>query len=154
MLWFFRLLALWRGASTPTPFLQPILQELIKMSETFNAELSRLRDDVAAQGTVIASATAAFRGLAAQLVAAEANAKSAGATDAQMFSVAAVRQTLEANTASLAAAIPANTPSATEQAATPPVVAVVMPVETPATTPIAPAPSPGDTVAVVPVTTP
>ncbi len=154
MLWFIRLLALRLGASMPAPSLQSILKELIKMSETFNAELSRLRDDVAAQGTVIASATAAFRGLAAQLVAAEASAKSAGATDAQIFGVSAVRQTLEANTAALAAAIPANTPSATEQAATPPVVAVVMPVETPAATPIAPVPSAGDTVAVVPVTQP
>lgn len=124
------------------------------MSDTFNAELSHLRDDVAAQGTVIASATAAFRGLAAQLAAAEASAKSAGATDAQIFGVSAVRQTLEANTASLAAAIPANTPAATEPATTPPIAAVTMPVETPATTPVVPEPTPSDTATVVPVTLP
>lgn len=93
------------------------------MSETFDAELSKLRDDVAAQNTVIASATAAFRGLAAQLAAAEANAKSAGATDAQIFSVSAIRQTLETNTAALAAAVPANTPAATEPATSSPAAA-------------------------------
>ena len=103
----------WRGG-TPVPSLQLILQELKNMSETFDAELTKLRDDVAAQNTVIASATAAFRGLAAQLAAAEANAKSAGATDAQILSVSAVRQTLETNTAALAAAVPANTSAATE----------------------------------------
>lgn len=122
------------------------------MSETFNAELSRLRDDVAAQGTVIASATAAFRGLAAQIAAAEASAKSAGATDAQIFGVSAVRQTLEANTASLAAAIPANTPAFTEPTTEASVTGVTMPVETPPTTPVAPAPLPSDTATVVPVT--
>lgn len=108
------------------------------MSETFNAELSHLRDDVAAQSTVIASATAAFRGLAAQLAAAEASAKSAGATDAQIFSVSAVRQTLEANTASLAAAVPANTPAATGSTTDTPVTDVVMPIETPPATPVVP----------------
>ena len=122
------------------------------MSETFNAELGRLRDDVAAQSTVIASATAAFRGLAAQLAAAEASAKSAGATDAQIFGVSAVRQTLEANTASLAAAIPANTPAATEPTPPAPVTGVVMPVETPPSTPVVPEPLPSDTATVVPVT--
>lgn len=84
------------------------------MSDTLNQELLQLRDDVAAQGTVIASATAAFRGLVAQLAAAEANAKTAGATDEQLASLSAMRQTLEANTAALAAAIPANTASANE----------------------------------------
>ncbi len=105
-----RLIKLWHGATTP--FLQQILQELTRMSETFDRELTQLRDDVAAQSTVIASATAAFHGLAAQLVAAEASAKSAGATDAQIAGVSAVRQTLETNTAALAAAIPANTSAA------------------------------------------
>ena len=104
-----RLLAIWRGATAPPPALQHILEELKTMSDTISSELSRLRDDVAAQGTIIASATAAFRGLAAQLAAAEASARDAGATDAQVAGVAAVRQTLETNTASLAAAIPANT---------------------------------------------
>ena len=86
-----------------------ILQELKRMSDTFDDEMTKLRGDVAAQSTVIASATEAFRGLAAQLVAAEAAAKNAGATDAQVAGVTTLRQQLEANTASLAAAIPANT---------------------------------------------
>ena len=79
------------------------------MSDTFDTEMAQLRADVAAQSSVIASATAAFRGLAAQLVTAEAAAKNAGATDAQLSSVALLRQGLEANTAALASAIPANT---------------------------------------------
>lgn len=108
-----RLLMPWLGL-TPVPSLQQIFQELKRMSETFDRELTQLRDDVAAQSTVIASATAAFSGLAAQLAAAEASAKSAGATDAQIAGVSTVRQTLETNTAALAAAIPANTPAATD----------------------------------------
>lgn len=107
-----RLMALWRGALAPVPSLQQIFQELKRMSETFDRELTQLRDDVAAQGTVIASATAAFNGLVAQLTAAETSARNAGATDAQVAGVSSVRQTLEANTAALAAAIPANTPAA------------------------------------------
>lgn len=79
------------------------------MSDTFETEMTKLRGDVAAQGTIIASATEAFRGLAAQLVAAEAAAKNAGATDAQVAAVTNLRVQLEANTASLASAIPANT---------------------------------------------
>ena len=104
-----RLLALWHAAVPPAPLLQHIQKEFKTMSDMITSELSRLRDDVAAQSTVIASATAAFRGLAAQLVAAEASARNAGATDAQVAGLSAVRQTLETNTASLAAAIPANT---------------------------------------------
>ena len=117
-----RLLTLWRAVA-PAPSLQQIFQELKRMSETFDRELTQLRDDVAAQSTVIASATAAFRGLAAQLAAAEASAKSAGATDAQISGVSAVRQTLETNTAALAAAIPANTPAATDPTAPAPTTA-------------------------------
>ncbi len=82
------------------------------MSDTFDTELAQLRSDVAAQSTVIASATTAFHGLAAQLAAAETAARNAGATEAQVAGVAAVRQSLEANTAALAAAVPANTPAA------------------------------------------
>ena len=90
------------------------------MSDSFDRELTQLRDDIAAQSTVIASATAAFRGLAAQLATAEASAKSAGATDAQILGVSSIRQTLESNTAALAAAVPANTPAATDPATTDP----------------------------------
>lgn len=98
------------------------------MSDTFATELAQLQADVAAQSTVIASATTAFQGLAAQLASAEAAARSAGATDVQIASIAAVRQGLEANTAALATAIPANTPAAGQAA-------------TPTPTPAAPAPS-------------
>lgn len=114
-----RLLLLARGylpVSSPSPattFLQLILKEMKRMSDTFDTELAQLRSDVTAQSTVIASATAAFQGLAAQLAAAETAAKDAGASDAQIASVATVRQSLESNTAALAAAIPANTPAAT-----------------------------------------
>jgi hypothetical protein len=121
-----RLLLLARGyfpASSPSPgtaFLQLILKEMKRMSDTFDTELAQLRSDVTAQSTVIASATAAFQGLAAQLAAAETAAKNAGASDTQISSVAAVRQSLESNTAALAAAIPANTPAASPDAAAAP----------------------------------
>ncbi len=81
------------------------------MSDSFESEMAQLRADVAAQSSVIASATAAFRGIAAQLVTAEAAAKNAGATDAQIAGVATLRQGLEANTSALASAVPANTAS-------------------------------------------
>jgi septal ring factor EnvC (AmiA/AmiB activator) len=93
-----------------------ILKEIRQMSDTFNNELAQLQADVAAQSTVIASATTAFQGLAAQIAAAETAARNAGATDVQVAGVASVRQALEANTAALAAAVPANTSAA---AATP-----------------------------------
>ena len=121
-----RLLVLCREyLPTPSPapsaaILHLILKEMKRMSDTLDTELAQLRVDVAAQSTVIASATSAFQGLAAQLAAAEAAARNAGATDAQVASVAAVRMGLENNTASLAAAIPANTPAA-DMAAVPPV---------------------------------
>ena len=110
-----RFFALWRreaAHSVETALLHEILKEIRHMSDNFGNELTRLQADVSAQGTVIASATTAFQGLAAQLAAAEEAARNAGATDAQIASVAAVRQGLESNTAALAAAIPANTPAA------------------------------------------
>ena len=107
-----RLLAIWREPEPAAPSVQQIIQELRKMSDTFDNELGQLRADIAAQSTVIASATAAFTGLAAQFAAAEASARAAGATDAQIAAVSSVRQGLETNTAALAAAIPANTPAA------------------------------------------
>lgn len=97
-----------------------ILERLQAMSDAFDTELSALRSDVAAQSSVIASATTAFQGLAAQIAAAEAAAKNAGATPDQIAAVTAVRTGLEANTAALAAAIPANTPA---QSPTPPAAA-------------------------------
>ncbi len=93
-----------------TSVLLTLSEEIRRVSDTFDTEMAQLRADVAAQSSVIASATAAFRGLAAQLVAAEAAAKNAGATDAQIAGVSQMRQGLESNTAALASAIPANTP--------------------------------------------
>ena len=81
------------------------------MSDSFESEMTQLRADVAAQSSVSATATAAFRGITAQLVTAEAAAKNAGATDAQIAGVATLRQGLEANTSALASAVPANTAS-------------------------------------------
>ena len=81
------------------------------MSDTFANEMSKLQADVTAQSTVIASATAAFQGLAAQLSAVEAELSAAGVTPEQVASLTAVRTALEANSAALAAAIPANTPA-------------------------------------------
>ncbi len=131
-----RLLILCRGylPASPPPapdaaVLPLILKEMKRMSDTFDNELTQLRADVAAQSTVIASATAAFQGLAAQLSAAETAAKNAGATDAQILSVATVRQGLESNTAALAAAIPANTPADTGAAPAAPPAAPAAPAD-------------------------
>lgn len=102
--------------------MREILKEIRHMSDIFANELSQLQADVAAQSTVIASATLAFQGLAAQLAAAETAAKNAGATESQIAGVAAVRQGLEANTNALAAAIPANTPASVPAGASTPAV--------------------------------
>lgn len=88
------------------------IQEIRIMSDAFQNEIAQLQADVAAQGSVIASATIAFQGLASQIAVAEQKARDAGATDAQIAAVAAVRQGLEANTEALSAAIPQNTPAA------------------------------------------
>lgn len=96
-----------------TEVLAGIFKEIRRMSDSFDAEMSQLRADVAAQSSVIASATAAFRGLAAQLEAAVASAVTAGATPDQVAALVSLRTSLESNTASLANAIPANTPPST-----------------------------------------
>lgn len=132
-----------KSAAAPTA-LNLILMEIKQMSDLLDSELSKLRADVAAQNTVIASATAAFQGLAAQLVAAEAAAKNAGATDVQVSGVTTLRQQLEANTAALAAAIPANTDAAAPAPASDPTIPA---------TPSAPASDPASAAA-APVTAP
>lgn len=137
-----RLLVLLRNRFTapalPEAALLPaILKELYQMSASFDNELMQLRSDIAAQGTVIASATAAIQGLATQLATAETAAKSAGATDEQIASLTALRQGLEANTATLAAAVPANTPAASSSSDTP-TPAPADPAATPATAPATP----------------
>ena len=92
--------------------LREILERVTTMSDTFTSELALLRDDVAAQKTVILSATTAFTGLAAALLAAENKAVAAGATPEQLAGITSVRTGLESNTADLAAAIPQNVPAA------------------------------------------
>ena len=104
-----------------------ILKEIRHMSDTFANQLAQLQADVAAQGTVIASATTAFQGLAAQIAAAVTAAKNAGASDTQVAGIAAVRQGLEANTAALAAAVPANTPAAATSAVPSPATGLTAP---------------------------
>ena len=122
-----RLLAPLRGHPGPSsldPFeralLVQILQEIRSMSATFDSEMAQLKADVAQQTTVIASATAAFQGLAAQLIAAEEAAITAGASADQIAGLTSVRQAMEANTAALSAAIPANTPAASATTGTEP----------------------------------
>jgi predicted aminopeptidase len=92
--------------------IQQLQQQVQKMSDRLQGGLDALKADVAAQGTVIASATTAFQGLSQQLADALAAAKNAGATDAQLADLTAVQQGLEANTAALRAAIPQNTSAA------------------------------------------
>jgi hypothetical protein len=82
------------------------------------AEQAKLQADVSEQTTVIASATTALTGLTGQLAAAEAAAKAAGVTDEQIAGFTTLRTTLETNTASLAAAVAANTAAAAEPSAT------------------------------------
>jgi len=108
------------------------------MSDSFESEMTQLRADVAAQSSVSATATAAFRGITAQLVTAEAAAKNAGATDAQIAGVATLRQGLEANTSALASAVPANTASVPSLPAAP---APSLPAAPAPSLPAAPAPS-------------
>lgn len=86
------------------------------LNQSIAAELIRLQGDVVSQNTVIASATTAFNGMVAALKAAEQHAIENGATPDMLSGIVAVRTGFEANTASLAAAIPANTPAATNTA--------------------------------------
>lgn len=131
--------------------LNQMLKGQITMSENITKlldEQSKLQADVAAQTTVIASATTALTGLASLLAAAEAEAKASGVTAEQIAGFSSVRASLETNTAALAAAIPQNTPAA---APVPAPSDAISPVPTPepvvpaaaADTTAQPAPAPG-----------
>lgn len=100
--------------ATTHTLIRQLQQQVQTMSDRIDTELSSLQADVAAQGTVIASATTAFRGLSDQLAAALEQARNAGATENQLAAVTSVHQAVLANTANLAAAIPQNTPSAND----------------------------------------
>ncbi len=127
-----------RSSDAETSVLTLMLKEIHTMSDSFESEMTQLRADVAAQSSVSATATAAFRGITAQLVTAEAAAKNAGATDAQIAGVATLRQGLEANTSALASAVPANTASVPSLPAAP---APSLPAAPAPSLPAAPAPS-------------
>lgn len=80
-------------------FLKRIFKELQKMS----AQLDKLQADVTAQTTVIQSATTLLASLSQAI-------KDAGTDPAAL---SAITDSLDSNTASLAAAVAANTPAAT-----------------------------------------
>ena len=71
--------------------------------------IAKAASDASANSSVIDSAVIVLNGIQAQIDAAVAAALAAGATPAELASVTAVSDALEANTAKLAAAIPANT---------------------------------------------
>ena len=89
-----------------------LLREIRTMSDTFQAEWAKIQADVAGQTTVVSSVTAALTGLTQQVASLEAAAAGAGANTVPLADLVAFRQALEANTSSLAAAVPQNTPAA------------------------------------------
>jgi hypothetical protein len=74
--------------------------------------ITSLTAQVAANTTVIGSATVLISGFKAQLAAAVAAAQAAGATPAQLKSLTDLSATIQANDTPLAAAVAANTPAA------------------------------------------
>ena len=74
--------------------------------------ITKLTADVAAEKTVEQSAITLIQGLAAQLAAAIAAAANAGATPAQLDALNALSTQIETSSASLGAAVTANTPAA------------------------------------------
>lgn len=82
------------------------------MSDTLTAEISALQSDVVAETSVNQSAVTLLQGLSSQLKTALAQAQAAGATPAQLSALNTVSTSLQSNTASLAAAVAANTPAA------------------------------------------
>gem|GEM_PF-4915229 len=89
------------------------LQEQHDMAQ-LDDELTSLTTTVASNTTVIASGAAMISGFSAQLAAAIAAAQAAGATPAQLSAVTDLQTALDANNATLTAAIASNTPVATE----------------------------------------
>jgi hypothetical protein len=89
-----------------------VLAQDKKMADTFDAELQTLTANVANLTTVDGSAVALINGFAAQLAAAVAAAQAAGATPAQLQSFSDLNTAVSTQSASLAAAVTANTSAA------------------------------------------
>jgi hypothetical protein len=99
----------------PDPRLDQILTLLQKEQTTMAAiddSLTTLTATVAANTTVMGSASALITGFGAQLAAAIAAAQAAGATPAELQTLTDLNTTLTANNATLTAAIASNTPAA------------------------------------------
>lgn len=82
------------------------------MSGTVNtlaAEITQLQADSAAQTTVIQSAETVLNGITAKIAKAVADAVAAGTPPEQLQSLTDLHTQIDANTASLAAAVAANT---------------------------------------------
>lgn len=86
--------------------------KVTNMAASVQAAIDTLTADVAAETTANQSAITLIQGFAAQLAAAVAAAQAAGATAAQLASFDSLSAAVEANTASLAAAVTAGTPAA------------------------------------------
>lgn len=93
--------------------LDPILERLNTMSQQIADALADLQAKVDAQTSVDQSAITLLNGLTASVAQAIADAKAAGATDAQVASFTALHQQLGDNNQALADAVAANTPAAT-----------------------------------------
>jgi uncharacterized coiled-coil protein SlyX len=87
-----------------------------KMAE-LDDKIAALTADVAALTTVVESADAALNGIGDMIATAVAQALAAGATPAQLQALTDLESTLTATTASLAAAVAANTQPVTPPAA-------------------------------------
>lgn len=86
------------------PTLEALITHFIKGVQFMTAALDQLSADVAAQTTVVASVTTLLSTLSAQLAA-------AAASNDPQAAILAVKDTIDANTAALSAAVTANTPA-------------------------------------------
>ncbi len=89
--------------------LAALKQENVSMA-ALDDKIAALTADVANETTVTTSAVKLVQGIPALISAAVAQALAAGATPAQLASLDALGQSINANAASLAAAVTANTP--------------------------------------------
>lgn len=82
------------------------------MAENLDDKIAALTATVAAEETVEDSAIALINGFSAELAAAVAAASAAGATPYQLTALQSLNDSVAAKSASLAAAVTANTPAA------------------------------------------
>lgn len=104
-------------AGSPNPVLDEVHKlrmEIRQMSESLSNKIETLKADIAAQTSEVASVKTFVAGLSTQLSTAIAAAKAAGATDDQLQELTDLDGAVKANTADLASAVVANTPSATD----------------------------------------